>query len=114
MRHHGRATISYDGKRLSPKPGATLNLGGVSRTAEPLDDGSVGFSETTAAPELNCSVPLTAALDIESLRNMTGANVVFESDTGKGWVIRDAFTVDAVTVGADVNLKISGQPAVAL
>lgn len=36
MRHHGRATISYDGKRLAPKPGATLNLGGVSRTAEPL------------------------------------------------------------------------------
>lgn len=114
MRHHGRATISYDGKRLSPKPGATLNLGGISRTAEALDDGSVGFSETTAAPELNCSVPLTAALDVESLRNMTGANVVFESDTGKGWVIRDAFTVDAINVGADVNIKISGQPAVAL
>lgn len=74
----------------------------------------MGFAETTAAPELNCTVPLTGALDVEGLRNMTGATVVFESDTGKGWVIRDAFTVDAMTVGADVALKISGQPAVAL
>lgn len=114
MKHHGRATISYDGKRLQPKPGATLNLGGVARTPDPLDDGTVGFTEATAAPELSCTVPLKSDLDVEGLRNMTGANVVFESDTGKSWVIRDAFTVDAISVGADVALKISGQPAAPL
>lgn len=114
MKHHGRATVSYNGKRLRSKPGATLNLGGTSRTPEPLDDGTVGYAEATAAPELSCTVPLTQDLGVEELRDLTGANVVFESDTGASWVIRDAFTVDTVSVGADVTLKFSGQPAVAL
>lgn len=114
MKHHGRATISFNGMRLSSKPGATLNLGGTSRTAEALDDNTVGYAESTAAPELSCTVPLTAGLDVEALRNLVDATVVFESDTGKGWVMRDAFTVDTISVGADVALKFSGQPAVAL
>lgn len=114
MKHHGRATISFNGKRLRTKPGATLNLGGTSRAPEALDDGSVGYAESTAAPELNCTVPLTQDLGVEELRNLTDANVVFESDTGQGWVIREAFTVDTVSVGADVALKLSGQPAAAL
>lgn len=114
MQHHGRATITYNGKRLRTREGATLGLGGTTRTPEALDDGTVGYSEATAAPELNCTVPLTQDLDIEELRNLKDANVVFESDTGKGWVIRDAFTVDAVSVGKDVALKFSGQPAVLL
>lgn len=114
MKHHGRATISFNGKRLRSKPGATLNLGGTSRAPEPLDDGTVGFAESTAAPELSCTVPLTADLSVQELRDLSGANVVFESDTGVSWVIRDAFTVDTVSVGADVALKFSGQPAVAL
>ena len=114
MKHHGRATISFNGKRLRSKPGATLNLGGTSRAPEPLDDGSVGYAESTAAPELNCTVPLTQDLSVEELRNLTDGNVVVESDTGQGWVIRDAFTVDTVSVGADVALKFSGQPAAAL
>ncbi|WP_300657528.1 phage tail tube protein [Pseudomonas sp.] len=111
MKHHGRAIITYNGKRLRSKPGATLNLGGTSRTPDPLDDGSVGYAESTAAPELTCAVPLTADLSVQELRDLTDANVVFESDTGKSWVIRDAFTVDTVSVGADVTLKFSGQPA---
>lgn len=114
MKHHGRATITYNGMRLASKPGATLNLGGTSRTPEPLDDGTVGYAESTAAPELSCTVPLTAGLAVEDLRNLVDANVVFESDTGLSWVVREAFTVDTVSVGADVALKFSGQPAVKL
>lgn len=111
MKQHGRATISVNGTRIRSKPGATLLLGGVSRTPEPLDTGEVAFSEATVAPELSCNIALTQDTDLETLRNLTGATVVFESDTGKGWSIRDAFSVDAITVGADVAIKISGQPA---
>lgn len=111
MKHHGRATITYNGKRLRTKEGATLNLGGTTRTPEPLDDGSVGYYEGTAAPELTCTVPLTSDLSVQELRDLADANVVFESDTGLGWVIREAFTVDAISVGRDVQLKFSGQPA---
>jgi len=114
MKHHGRATISYNGKRLRSKAGASLNLGGVGRTPDPLDDGSVGYVEATVAPELTCTIPLTQDLAVEELQNLVDANIVFESDTGKSWVLREAFTVDTVTVGADVSLKFSGQPAVAL
>lgn len=111
MKHHGRATLTYNGKRLKSKEGATLNLGGTARTPEPLDDGTVGYYETTAAPELSCTVPLTADLAVQELRDLADANVVFESDTGLSWVIREAFTVDAVSIGREVQLKFSGQPA---
>lgn len=111
MKHHGRATLTYNGKRLKSKEGATLNLGGTSRTPEPLDDGTVGYFEATAAPELTCTVPLTADLAVQELRDLVNANLVFESDTGLSWVVRDAFTVDAVSVGREVQLKFSGQPA---
>ena len=111
MQQHGRATITVNGTRLRSKNGATLLLGGVTRAPEALDSGEVAFSESTAAPELSCNIALTRDTDIEALRNLTGATVVFESDTGKSWSIRDAFAVDAITVGADVALKISGQPA---
>lgn len=111
MKHHGRATLTYNGKRLSSREGATLNLGGTSRTAEPLDDGSVGYYEATVAPELSCTVPLTRDLAVQELRDLTGATVVFESDTGLSWVIREAFTTNTVSVGREVTLTFSGQPA---
>lgn len=114
MQHHGRATISYNGQRLQSKPGATLNLGGTGRTPDPLDDGSVGYTEATVAPELNCVVPLKQGLAVEDLRNLVGANIVFESDTGLSWVVADAFSMDTITVGAEVALKFSGKPAVQL
>lgn len=111
MQHHGRATISYNGKRLKSKEGATLNPGGTNRTPDPLDDGTVGFMESTVAPELTCVVPLTRDLAVEELRNLTGANVVFQSDVGLSWVIRDAFVTTAPVVGREVTLTFSGQPA---
>ncbi|MDZ7888539.1 MAG: phage tail tape measure protein [Pseudomonas sp.] len=70
MKHHGRATITYNGMRLRSKPGATLNLGGTSRAPEPLDDGTVGYAESTAAPELSCTVPLTADLAVDHNLNL--------------------------------------------
>lgn len=111
MKHHGRAILTYNGKRLRSKEGATLNLGGTSRTAEPLDDGTVGYYEATAAPELSCTVPLTQDLAVQELRDLTDATVVFESDTGLSWVIREAFTTNTVSVGREVTLTFSGQPA---
>lgn len=111
MKQHGQATITVNGTRLRSKNGATLLLGGVARTSQTLDSGEVAFSEYTVAPELNCNISLTQDTDIEALRNLTNATVVFESDTGKAWGIRDAFAVDAITIGTDVALKISGQPA---
>ena len=114
MKQHGRATITVNGTRMRSKNGATLALGGVARAPEALDTGEVAYSESTSAPELNCSIALTKDTDVEALRNLTDATVVFESDTGKSWSIRDAFAVDAITVGAEVALKISGQPATQL
>ena len=77
MKHHGRATITYNGMRIRSKPGATLNLGGTSRAPEPLDDGTVGYAESTAAPELSCTVPLTADLAVEDLRDLVNATIGF-------------------------------------
>ena len=70
MQQHGRATITVNGTRLRSKNGATLLLGGVARAPEALDSGEVAFAESTAAPELNCNIPLTRDTDIEALRKV--------------------------------------------
>ncbi|MOA48086.1 Phage tail tube protein [compost metagenome] len=56
-------------------------------------------------------MPLTQDLAVQELRDLVDANVVFESDTGLSWVIREAFTTNTISVGRDVTLTISGQPA---
>lgn len=112
---HGRATITVDGQTYRSRPGATLNLGGTAREAQPLDNGEVGYVESTSPSTVEFSIPLTSDLNVERLRHLTNANVVFQSDVGLSWLMPGAFTTDPIAIGADgLAFKMSGPPATQL
>jgi hypothetical protein len=115
MQYHGRASITVDGQTYRSRPGASLNLGGVAREAQALDNGEVGYVESTVPASVEFSIPLTSDLNVERLRHFTGANVVFQSDVGLSWLIAGAFTTDPIVLGTDgLAFKMSGPPATQL
>jgi len=110
----GRATIRANGQVIETAKGATLDLGGTKRN--PVIVGRVvGYAEETVAAMVECETSLTAGMSLETLRNLTGATVIFECDTGQRYVIRDAFLTDAPTMkdgeGGNVTLKFAGPGA---
>lgn len=110
----GRATIRANGTVIETAKGASLDLGGTKRN--PVTVGRVvGYAEETVPAMLECETALRTGMSLETLRNLTGATVIFECDTGQRYVIRDAFTTEAITLkdgeGGNVALKIAGPGA---
>lgn len=111
----GKAYINVDGSLLATMPGAKLNLGGVDRTAVVGDNAVLGFTEAPVASLLTCEISMGVGTSLKTLRDLKGATVTFECDTGQTYVMREAFTTKALEISAGdagkVSLEISGQPA---
>ncbi|HEY4254585.1 MAG TPA: phage tail tube protein [Roseomonas sp.] len=110
----GRATIRVNGTVIETAKGATLDVGGVKRS--PVISGRlVGYAEETVAATVACETSLRAGMAIDALRNLTGATITFECDTGQRYVIADAFVTDTPTMkdgeGGNVTLKFAGPGA---
>jgi hypothetical protein len=110
----GRATIRVDGQVWETAPGATLDVGGTKRN--PVIVGKkVGFAEETAPGTLVCETALMTGMTLADLRNVTGATIIFEADTGQSFVISNAFITVPPTMkdgaGGNVSLDFAGDPA---
>lgn len=96
----GRATITVDGKRFKTDKGATLNPGGANRTAIVGGGGVHGYQEEDVAPSIECTVYHHKDVSLRELSDITGATVLFETDTGKQWILRDAWTSEPAALNA--------------
>jgi hypothetical protein len=110
----GRATIRANGQVIETAKGASLDIGGVKRN--PISVGRlVGFAEETVPAMVECETAMRPGLSLATFRNMTGATVIFECDTGQRYVIADAFLTDPPTLkdgeGGNVALKFAGPGA---
>ena len=110
MQITGQITIRIDGEVIPMERGATLTPDGFTRAPE-RHGGTTYYSEEETAPELEGNVLLTKDIDVIQLSNIKGATVMVETDTGKKWVMRDAFTTEVVPHSGDgkAALKMSGQ-----
>ncbi|SAI74567.1 phage tail tube protein [Bordetella ansorpii] len=106
----GRVYISVGGRRLRSKPGATLDIGGVSRTAVTSDSGVDGYTEATTAPVVNCTISHTADISLAELGAITDETLRFQTDTGVGFTIRSAWCASPPVLGAggEVTLVFNG------
>lgn len=96
----GRAIIHVDGERLQTENGATLNPGGSNRTSM-VGGGEVhGFQEEDVAPSMECSVRHKKGVSLRQLSDITDATVLFETDTGEQYILRDAFTTEPASLNA--------------
>lgn len=111
MRITGSATIRIDGEEIRSLGDATLNPGGFNR--ETKDDGGkvVGYSESVVGPSIECKVAHTKeGRSLVSLAGIRNATVIFETDTGTQFILRNAWVSEPPTLtakGGEVSLKIA-------
>ncbi|HEX7124682.1 MAG TPA: phage tail tube protein [Thermodesulfobacteriota bacterium] len=110
----GRATIKADGQLLETKPGAKLDLGGVTRSSI-LSNSSVDFAEQPKQARLECEISLKGGMRLADLQKMRDVTVTFEADTGQSYVVRNAFLVDPPVItdgqGGQIPVVFEGPPA---
>lgn len=107
----GRVFISINGSRQRSKSGAKLNVGGVERTAVETDVGVVGYTEKTKAPTVEFTIVMGKDTDLVTLASLVDSTVVFETDIGVSYVVKDAFITDPPDfTGGDgeIGIKMSG------
>lgn len=111
MQITGKATIRVDGQLWRTEDGASLDTGGVKRTAKVGGGNVYGYSEETVPPELECKVYHTKDTDVPAINAITSATVLFESDTGDSYVLREAFVLESAKLESKdgtIPVKFSG------
>lgn len=107
----GRVFIKVNGKLLRSKEGAKLvNIGGLERP--PVVGNEVyGYTEKVVAPSVECTLVDTADLSLKEIHAIVSATVIFETDTGKTYSIRDAWCESALSLTGgegEVECKFTG------
>jgi hypothetical protein len=109
----GICYVKVNGSVLRTKEGATLDLGGKART--PVVGHEVyGYAEKVQPAVLEAKLAHTADTDLTDIKDWVDATLIFETDTGKQFIVANAFTTDTVKLSAgegDIDLKMAGAPA---
>lgn len=86
----GTATVYCNGRTFYTRPGAKLTFGTPNRTPLVGDGRIATYSEMPTAATVTCEFTATSSTDIVEIGNLVGATVVYSSDIGAKWVLRDA------------------------
>jgi len=107
----GRATITIPGYGpLATEKGATLERGGIMGEGKAADNGRIYRMDKVEPPKITCKVMATADVSASKLQ-FSGGTVLFETDTGQRWSIRNAFCMNSVpldTSNGTYDLEICG------
>ena len=112
---HGQATIRINGQVIESEDDASLIVGGKKNTGRMIGQ-KYNYSQTTFPGQVTCKVPVDANTSIRSLQEIVGAEVIFESDTGRTYVIRNAVQENELELSGGegngtVELLLKGEPA---
>lgn len=109
MQLTGRITITVKGQKLRSKEGSTLKYGDVEREGVAADTGVAGYTEKTSIPEVECVIAHAADISLKELQAITAAEVQFITDTGKSFILADAWCAGALELSkGEVKLKFQG------
>ena len=87
----GKAEITIDGQLYETKLGAKLTNWN-SKTRDAVIGAKVyGYSESAAAPEIDCEFPHGTGISLQTLGNVTNSSVTFVCDSGVTFVLRNAW-----------------------
>lgn len=98
MQITGKCIIRIDGSEIRSTDDATLNVGGVNREAVTGGGKVYGYKEETVAPTLECSIAHAKDTDLVALSATTTATIIFETDTGDKYVLREAFMTEPASL----------------
>ena len=109
----GRAIIRVNGRELRTLDGATLNPGGVTREAMKGGGKVHGYREEDVEPTMSCKVAHTAETSLKELADIVDATVIFETDTGRRFIMREAWTSEPPELDADAGAVSLAMAAIA-
>jgi hypothetical protein len=113
-RYFGIAEITVDGDLLESLPGAKLDTGGITRTPV-RGDGKIGFAEARKEAMVECEISLGAQTDVAKLNNASDVTVVFKTDVGQSWILREAFLTEPLVItggeGGKIPVKLAADSA---
>lgn len=110
---HGRATIRVNGQVYETDDDATLRPGGI-KNNDRMTGQKFYYNQTAISAQVTCKVPVTKDTSLRALQEIADAEITFESDTGKTWIIRNAAQTGEIELsgGADggkVELTFNGE-----
>lgn len=107
----GRVSIKLDNETLRSKPGASLQIGGISRAFEATDQLESYFREQPKAAQIKCTMPHMSDTDVIALQAWKGT-AFFTTDTGQTFTVANAATAEIGDLAnGDVDITIGGDPA---
>ena len=109
----GQVTIEVDGERLPTSGESTLQIGGPQRENVPGDFDAGSFMERTVPSRCTVALLHRDGVSLAAMRVIDNATLVMKADTGKTWVVRGAYFVEAGEFGQDGKASVifEGQPA---
>lgn len=112
---HGQATIRINGQVYESEDNAALTPGGV-KNNERMTGRKFYFNQSYIPAIVTCKVPVPRGTSLRQLQEINGAEIIFESDTGSTWIIRNACQTGELNLagGADggkVDITFHGEPA---
>lgn len=110
----GFAIVKVNGK--SPRTiKASLKWGGYKRTAVKADGVVIGPQKKPQECEVDCTFAHTSDFDMQILADAENVTILFQSDVGPKYTIRNAWSEDGPELDADageVKIKFQGPPPV--
>lgn len=110
----GIVRVTLDGVDYGTKQGATLELGGFTKTSSFASGRRTGSSQEPAASKLAATFEGLPDTDIEAIRNFAG-QVDYLSDNGIHYSCPNAETMENAKIsdnGGGIEVSIEGDPAV--
>lgn len=115
MQRLGKAYIKVDGNLLETMPGASIDIGGVTRNPVVGSNSVHGYAEQVKPSEVDCEISFGPADSLASIAGWNDVTIIFECDTGQVYGVRNAWLVDPPKLtegeGGKVPLKFNGPPA---
>lgn len=108
----GRVTVRVNGETLESKPGATIDLGGITRESI-VNDQAMGFKEVPKPSRIECEIAVKRGVAFEGLRTLIDATLVFEADTGQRYIVKDGYAAETLQLTGDAGMRavFMGEPA---
>lgn len=110
----GRAQIKANGQMLDSHPGASLDIGGVSRESVVGANTVHGFKEAVKQSRLEVEISVKAGTSLAAIGRWDDITATFEADTGQTYVISNGFVLDPPTLtdsDGKAKIVIEGPPA---
>lgn len=106
MQLTGKAFIKNNGQLLRSKNGAKLFFGNAQRTTVIGDNGVHGYTEMPTEPKVECVISHGADINMEELKNIKDASITFETDSGKTFILRNAWLQNPLELTANENAEL--------